>query len=595
MSFKTFPDLIKLQAKNSNCFSGKYANDQACRRFVHFIHKEIENPIYQKIRDANVISVLFDGSTDSSVKEIELVYVRLLENGIPNNVYFRLAHIDDASAEGVLRAIEGVFESAELFDWKEKLVAIGSDGASVNIGKKKGISALLTNQKNHVVTMHCVAHRLELAVLDVVKSDQNLKYVSEMLYLLYKHYHYSPKALGEMKRVAEALNLSCLKPVRSSGTRWTPHMHQALQILIKSFAAIMAHMETVASVEYKATPEVKGRAKNIVNHLTQFKTLQFIHFLLDVLEIISVLSLNFQKNAVSLAEVLSSISTADLKLTELKYSAGSYLQEFHSKLKQDGPTGIFTYEGIDIKSVVQDDVLQIENFNLTQHEFIDKIIEAISKRIENIRDVPILEASAKISDPNEWPQGKSELASFGKREIKEVLNYFKDLAFIKSCDSEKLLAEEWPAFKVWASKQQRRDWKRLFTDDFLRSKYENLIKLFEVIYVFPLSTAECERGFSLLKRIKNDWRSSLSVDMTHGLMLIVNHGPKLEDYDPTEAVIKWWQGGKRKRRPGFTAYSQSVDDEPEDSENDIIEIDYTEINQNQNYTELEQEEIMELE
>ena len=89
MSFKTFPDLIKLQAKNSNCFSGKYANDQACRRFVHFIHKEIENPIYQKIRDANVISVLFDGSTDSSVKEIELVYVRLLENGIPNNVYFR--------------------------------------------------------------------------------------------------------------------------------------------------------------------------------------------------------------------------------------------------------------------------------------------------------------------------------------------------------------------------------------------------------------------------------------------------------------------------------------------------------------------------
>ena len=57
-----------------------------------------------------------------------------------------------------------------------------------------------------------------------------------------------------------------------------------------------------------------------------------------------------------------------------------------------------------------------------------------------------------------------------------------------------------------------------------------------------MSTAICERGFSALKRIKSDRRSSLCVEMLDRLKVIVLEGPSLEDYHPAGATSKWWKG-----------------------------------------------------
>ena len=46
-----------------------------------------------------------------------------------------------------------------------------------------------------MVEIHCVAHRLELGILDAMKDEKQLKDVKETLQGLYKHYHYSSKAL----------------------------------------------------------------------------------------------------------------------------------------------------------------------------------------------------------------------------------------------------------------------------------------------------------------------------------------------------------------------------------------------------------------
>ena len=43
--------------------------------------------------------------------------------------------------------------------WKEKLIATGSDGASVNIGKHNSVTALLKKDTPELIVMHCVNHR----------------------------------------------------------------------------------------------------------------------------------------------------------------------------------------------------------------------------------------------------------------------------------------------------------------------------------------------------------------------------------------------------------------------------------------------------
>ena len=47
-----------------------------------------------------------------------------------------------------------------------KLVAIGTDGASVNMGESGGVGAIIKKDIPHLIHNHCIAHKLELAVLD---------------------------------------------------------------------------------------------------------------------------------------------------------------------------------------------------------------------------------------------------------------------------------------------------------------------------------------------------------------------------------------------------------------------------------------------
>ena len=65
------------------------------------------------------------------------------------------------------------------------------------LGRSGGVAALLKKDIPYMVEVHvhCVAHRLELGILDAMKDEKQLKDVKQTLQGLYKHYGYSSKAL----------------------------------------------------------------------------------------------------------------------------------------------------------------------------------------------------------------------------------------------------------------------------------------------------------------------------------------------------------------------------------------------------------------
>ena len=77
-------------------------------------------------------------------------------------------------------------------NWKSQTVAFGSDRASVYVGRLNGVVAKLRVEIPWLL----------LSVLDALKDEEQLKNVQEMLQGLYKHYHYLPKALCELKELA---------------------------------------------------------------------------------------------------------------------------------------------------------------------------------------------------------------------------------------------------------------------------------------------------------------------------------------------------------------------------------------------------------
>ena len=78
----------------------------------------------------------------------------------------------------IQRAIETVTNWSE---FKSKLVALGSNGALVMLGKNNGVIALLQAIQPSMIAVHCSGHRLELAFKDTVKKVANADKIITLL------------------------------------------------------------------------------------------------------------------------------------------------------------------------------------------------------------------------------------------------------------------------------------------------------------------------------------------------------------------------------------------------------------------------------
>ena len=155
----------------------------------------------------------------------------------------------------------------------------------------------------------------------------------------------------------------------------------------------------------------------------------------------------------------------------------------------------------------------------------------------------------------------SALLEYGKHDIEVIWNHFNVL--LTSCHVELALAlHEWTELKLFVSRQHHfravhplAVWQRVSQEDAVRNDYVNIMTLIHLTSLYPLSNASCERGFSVMKRIRSDWRCNLSTDTLDMLMRIDIEGPKLvQDFIPRPVVNRWWLSGQRRKRPTIAPY-----------------------------------------
>ena len=118
--------------------------------------------------------------------------MRYLKDGEPVNTFVGLRPCPNAKAPGITEAVNSAMSNV-CENGKEKVVALGTDGAAVMVGEVGGVFALLKRDIPHLIKVHCIAHRLELAFADTVKAIPELEEAKSMLQGIWKHYHYSPK------------------------------------------------------------------------------------------------------------------------------------------------------------------------------------------------------------------------------------------------------------------------------------------------------------------------------------------------------------------------------------------------------------------
>ena len=89
-----------------------------------------------------------------------------------------------ANASGIILGLKETLVANMGKDWDnviKKTVGLSCDGASVMVGCRNGVSTTLKEAQPSLVTIHCMAHRLELALKDCMKRVRYFERCSNLL------------------------------------------------------------------------------------------------------------------------------------------------------------------------------------------------------------------------------------------------------------------------------------------------------------------------------------------------------------------------------------------------------------------------------
>ena len=131
-----------------------------------------------------------------------------------------------------------------------KLVGFGSDGAAVMVGRNAGVATLLKLKNEEIQSVHCYAHRLELAYKQSIAKVTLYQKVETLLSSLYTLYHKSAPMRSELEAVYKSEGIPCQVPTRIGGTRWLPFVNKALGICFKNYGVFTTHLTKVHVPEF---------------------------------------------------------------------------------------------------------------------------------------------------------------------------------------------------------------------------------------------------------------------------------------------------------------------------------------------------------
>lgn len=539
-----FRILCQMQMKNGVKMGETYLNDKGARQFIKYIAETMRTDLKSQLSKIEFFSLMADGSTDKSVMASEIIYICYLHEGEPKCNFISLTECQNEKASGIKSGIVTVLNEF-IPNWEKKLTAVCFDGANVNMGSSAGVSKLLENECGHLISVHCIAHRLELAMSDAIKYVKHINIVEEIVKGVYSYYHSSPKRTKELKAIGEILDEKILSHVGLHGIRWLQSRHRAVKVMLNNFSAVVIHMEQ--AVESESDSKISAKLTGYLKHLKSEQFIRFLFLMEDVTNIMARMSEVFQKRCVLLSEIFSTLEATKLKIKKLSTENGNALDQFEKDLVIE--EDCVKYREITLKKMISADN---DLFQRERKKLCESIIESLNIRYENVFNDKLL-GNLNIFDPcNVVNLSESEDEKLNQQ-LKDVI---KGLPYNINIDEEAMM-DEFEDFKVWSKNKLnipcQSAWQRLLAESKSSSTFINLRKILEMIITLPLSTAECERGFSHMNIIKTDTRCRMVLETLNDLMFIKLYGPSLTQFNPRKAVEAWWSDVEngRKRRPDF--------------------------------------------
>ena len=195
--------------------NAKYTSECFMQESTQALAENISLDIVKSLQASPFFSLCIDETTDVSISKQLIVYGRYLDQGEVNTSFLQICELIDGNAETI--GSKGCQVCDELQLDLQKLCGLRSDGASVMLGVRGGVSTLLKEQTPFLVANHCIAHCLAPACGQAANETPYLKRFKDILDQLYRYYENSAVRTAGLRAIQEVLNDPHLKAHSSKG------------------------------------------------------------------------------------------------------------------------------------------------------------------------------------------------------------------------------------------------------------------------------------------------------------------------------------------------------------------------------------------
>lgn len=438
--------------------------------------------IKKEIQEAEYIAIQADETTDSATIS-QLVFIVRYVNCIQIRERFvGFIQLPGHNAEEISQVILSELENLNINKTPEKLIAQSYDGAAVMSGKNSGVQAKVKSIYKDANFIHCYAHQLNLLLEKAANQSKQVKVFFANIEGFSTFFSKSPKRTQILE------NIVSRRLPRGSKTRWN-FSSRIVCTVFKYKKEIIECLQYI--IDTDADKGTIRQSTGLISYLENPDFNFWLHFFNKLLPHSDILYNQLQQRQLDSIKVQKCI--LDFK---------KVIQNIRNEVDYDTPVE---------DEANEDAVTRRPRFSDNNKQIAKEVCDVI---ITNIADrfsfTGYFEASLLF-----------EISSFQDYAVSFPDNFFKVAVKYFHLNPMNLKQELIAIYK-------RDDFRsangvlhvlQFLLENNLSSVFQETIKLLKIICTIPMTTAESERAFSTLKRVKNFARSTMGQDRLSALAM----------------------------------------------------------------------------
>lgn len=532
-NFREILDLLRADNVETDTLFAKlpktanYTSKDAQNELIGVIGGIISNNIVKCIKNAGMFTVIADEARDISCTQQMSVCVRFVNEGVVNERFLQFVDVHELNALSLSTVLADALENLGLD--LSRCVSQCYDGASVMSGVSNGVQSRFRERcKSPCLYVHCHAHRLNLVL---VNSCNNIPIFMEAIGLMeavYAFFSASTLRCDKFKQTQISAGLTVLCLPMQSDTRWVCK-HKAVTVFKKRYDCLVAALKHFSEFSTKGKERVE--ANGLLMQLQTFKFVFVLHLLDEILPVLSCTSVFMQKKSCDVARTIdvtqSTVSAVRNLRNEQAFSRlYSEVCEFCSKRDMSKPETVnrmqrcrkapktldnfVVLETIAVSREGADPADQVLSYRVDMYAIIDRLLSELDRRFTENHTA--LAACSTVFPGHEHFLKFDVMVS-----LAEQFSYLPiDVEQLKAqtCVVRELVKRETNAVTL----QTPEDLLQLLLP--MRCAFPDVVTFVQLVLTIPVSSAQAERSFSCMKRVKTYLRSTMSDRRLNNLCLM---------------------------------------------------------------------------